>query len=68
MTKTKHECKKTIKADKCSIVYMSCHPKVKHTKVIDGGHVLNWVGIGWVDHGKAQEADYKKYPIVTRDK
>ena len=46
---------------------MSCHPKAKHTTVIDDGHVRNWVGIGWVDHGKATEADYKKYPTVTRE-
>ena len=58
---------KTITADKCSIIYMSCHPKAKHTTVIDDGHVRNWVGIGWVDHGKATEADYKKYPTVTRE-
>ena len=58
---------KGIEAYKCSIMYMSCHPNVKHQTVIDGGQVRHWVGIGWVDHGKAEASDYEKYPTVTRE-
>ncbi len=57
---------KTIPAEKCSIMYMSCHPKAKHQRVIDDDHVMNWVGIGWCDEGEATKSDRKKYPIVIR--
>ena len=36
------------------------------TRVIDEGIVKNWVGIGWVEEGKADLGDYKKYPCVLR--
>lgn len=39
-------------------------PKV--TKVIEfKPHVLNYVGIGWVDEGEAERSDFKKYPVVV---
>ncbi len=37
--------------------------KQAHT-VIHDGEVKHYVGIGWVSHGKAEPADYLKYPEV----
>lgn len=34
------------------------------SKVIMNGNVHQWVGIGWVDEGKASKADEFKYPRV----
>lgn len=40
-------------------------PKI--TKCIEfKPHVLNYVGIGWVDEGEAELSDFKKYPVVVR--
>ncbi len=37
----------------------------KHPRVILDGDVMNWVGYGWVDEGKATDADRKKYPTLV---
>ena len=36
----------------------------KHPRVILDGFVMNWVGFGWIEEGKATNKDRKKYPTV----
>lgn len=57
---------KTIERRKLNPALMGC--KTSPGKVIDGGHVYQYVGIGWVDEGEATEADRKKYPVVVENK
>ena len=35
------------------------------TKIIDGGKVFQWVGIGWIDEGEADPNDYASLPVVA---
>lgn len=35
--------------------------------VIDTGIIKEWVGIGWIELRKANPADYKKIPEVSRE-
>lgn len=34
---------------------------VPNSIIIKEGILYDWVGIGWVDHGKATPEDYEKY-------
>jgi hypothetical protein len=54
--------RKTIRRDKLHPVLMEGENAPR--KVIDHGHVYQYVGIGWVDEGAALPADYQKYPRV----
>lgn len=57
---------KTVNAENLSIMRMSCDSKQKLPQVvINGERRMRWVGIGWVDQGKATAADRKKYPAVV---
>ncbi len=44
-----------------------CNSK-KLNKVIHGGKLLYWTGIGYVDVGEPTEEDKEKYPVVVSDK
>jgi hypothetical protein len=57
---------KTIRAEKCSTAYMSCHSKAPQ-QVIHEGYVKSWMGTGWVIEKKATATDPEKYPTVVRD-
>lgn len=56
---------KTIKREKLNVISMGSGGKGKPTKVILDGNVHQYVGIGWVDEGKASAADLDKYPTVV---
>lgn len=56
-----------IEAEKLSIMSMSIYRDLPH-KVIDNGIIKQWVGIGWVEEGKADAVDYSLYPKVIRSK
>ena len=36
----------------------------KYSRVIQDGHVLHWVSLGWVNEGPARPSDYSAYPEV----
>jgi hypothetical protein len=55
---------KKIQSSKVSNIAMTTGGEKRITKVIDGGIVKEWVGIGWIDLHKANAADRKKYPTV----
>ena len=55
---------KTVKAEKLSIMAMSCGNAKKYPVVIHNGKRKRWVGIGWVDEGLARHSDVRKYPTV----
>jgi hypothetical protein len=57
--------KKTYPRHRTHPAIMGCGGKNKPTRVIDGDRVMFYVGIGWVDEGKATAADKKKYPKLT---
>ncbi len=58
--------KKTINDSELNPIAMSVNKELP-TTVIDDGKVQKYVGIGWVEKGRATEADYEKYPVVVRD-
>ena len=37
----------------------------KYSVIILDGSLKEWVGIGWIDIGKASPEDSKKYPTVV---
>lgn len=57
---------KTVRASELSKFRMVAGNEKKYRFVIDDGIVKDWVGIGWVDVGKATKEDYEKYPVVER--
>lgn len=58
MTKT------TIKRKEVSNGNMIAGNEKKYSVVILDGQLKEWVGIGWIDIGKATAADVEKYPTV----
>lgn len=58
---------KTIAAHRLNAISMSVNTKLPN-RVIDEGHIKQYVGIGWIDEGEATKEDRKLYPIVTRRK
>ena len=36
----------------------------KYSRVIQDGHVLHWVSLGWVNEGPARSSDFEVYPVV----
>lgn len=57
---------KTVDAMLLSNIRMTTGGEKKYDCVIDLGHRKRWVGIGWVDEGKATKQDLLKYPVVVR--
>ena len=57
---------KVVDASKLSTIAMTTGGEKKFTKVVDGGVLKEWVGIGWIDIGKASKEDKLKYPTVVR--
>lgn len=55
---------KTVKASDCSVFRMVAGGEKKHPVVIRRGDKMQWVGFGWVNEGRASEADKAKYPSV----
>lgn len=47
-------------------IAMTTGGEKKYAIVIDCGTMKEWVGIGWIDIGKAEPADYAEYPEVDR--
>ena len=54
----------TVKRAALSTIKMVAGGEKKHPVVILDGDVRRWVGFGWVNEGKADAADRKKYPTV----
>ena len=59
---------KTVEASELSKLKMVAGGEKRYRFVIDEGIVKDWVGIGWVDIGPATKKDYKKFPVVVREK
>jgi hypothetical protein len=59
---------KTVKASELSNLKMTTGNEEKYSIVIDNGIIKEWVGIGWVDIGKASKKDYETLPVVKRGK
>ena len=57
--------RKTIDAFELSTLRMG-DGEGKPDIVIDNGICKEYVGIGWVKIGEAEESDYDKYPEVVR--
>jgi hypothetical protein len=55
-----------VKASELSKLKMTAGNENRHSKVIQDGRLLQWVGIGWVDLGEATKEDYSNYPEVER--
>lgn len=60
-------CPPAVPIKKLSKIAMVAGNEERFEIVIDRGVVKEWVGIGWIDIGPAEPADYKKYPEVDRD-
>lgn len=56
--------RKTVKRAHLSPLHMAAGAERKHPRVIDGGHVKEWVGIGWIEVREATKADLAAYPHV----
>lgn len=50
---------------RASTLIMGCGGKGKPKKVIDGGQLLEYVGIGWIPLREATKRDYSRYPELT---
>lgn len=57
---------KTVAAEKLSIRAMVAGNENKFSKVIDDGVLKEWVGIGWIDCGRATKAQRQQFPKVVR--
>lgn len=57
---------KKVKVEKLRNITMAAGGEKKITKVIDGGNLKEWVGIGWITLRRATNEDLKQYPIVER--
>ena len=55
-----------ISARKLSTLAMVNGNEKLYKKVIDNGVLKEWVGIGWIELGKATQKDLVNYPIVKR--
>ena len=57
-----------VRSSELTTMKMSIGNEKLFSRVIDGGIIKNWVGIGWVEEGKAKvPGDYGKYPSVIHD-
>ncbi|RPJ06045.1 MAG: hypothetical protein EHM36_07490 [Deltaproteobacteria bacterium] len=56
-----------VKASELSKLRMTAGNEDTYSKVTQDGRLLQWVGIGWIDHGAATEEDYSNYPEVERE-
>lgn len=54
----------TIKRSRLATITMVAGEEKRTSKVIDHGHLHQWVGFGWVDEGAATETDFATYPTV----
>lgn len=55
---------KKIKRSELSNLRMVAGNEKKYSIVIIDGILKEWVGIGWVDEGRATKSDKIKYPTV----
>lgn len=46
-------------------IAMTSGGELRHPRVIMNDQVMQWVGIGWHDHGKATKADKRALPLVV---
>lgn len=53
-----------VKRSKLSSLKMVAGNEGLYTKVIDGGRLKEWIGIGWIDIGMATEEHRTLYPTV----
>lgn len=53
-----------VKRSELSILRMVAGNEGLYTKVIDGGRLKEWIGIGWIDIGMATEEHRTLYPTV----
>jgi hypothetical protein len=58
---------KTVKRSELAILRMVAGNEDLYTHVVDGERLKGWVGIGWVDEGKATDKDKATYPTVIED-
>lgn len=56
---------KTVKRIYLSTLAMSSGKEKKISQVIIDGNVMTWVGIGWVNEGKATKAQLRTLPRVV---
>ena len=56
-----------VKRSELSILRMVAGNEGLYTKVIDGGRLKEWIGIGWIDIGRATEEHRALYPTVIED-
>jgi hypothetical protein len=56
--------KRTVKRSELSNLRMAAGNEKKHTTVIDNGDLKEWVGIGWINEGRATRQDRNKFPVV----
>lgn len=53
-----------VKRSELSSLKMVAGNEGLYTKVIDGGRLKEWIGIGWIDIGMATEEHRTLYPTV----
>lgn len=54
-----------VKRSELAPIKMVAGGEKKHSRVIDGGDVLEWVGFGWVNEGPASDEDRRTCPQVV---
>jgi hypothetical protein len=51
-----------LRPEQCTTIAMTTGGEKKHPVIIRYGDKMQWVGMGWVNEGKASYAERKKYP------
>jgi len=54
-----------VQAKNLSTLAMTTGGESKYSKVVDGGVLKEWVGIGWIPLRTATKADKAQYPKVV---
>lgn len=54
-----------VKRSELAPIKMVAGGEKKHSRVIDNGDVLEWVGFGWVNEGPATDEDRRTCPQVV---
>ena len=60
-------CPATVKRSALETVRMTAGNEKRYPAVIDHGIRKEWVGIGWIDTGKASATDYDTMPVVSEE-
>lgn len=56
---------KTVKSSELTTIKMVAGNERKYGKVVHGGKLKEWVGIGWIDVRSATSSDERRYPFVV---